>query len=796
MGGKGRGGQRRVQPRQQNQMKEVGPAIASAQDGSADMERVAKVVEETGIEASGPPAETDPGDATHSQLVDAYRSHVAARDVFERAQQAVDDLRSELERQQADLAAKVQAAERATVDNEILSDTLAERAQQLRGLEADLARRETALAADLLATSLSVYVEPLEQRRAELFEQFTTDIARSQDEARASFERMRTELVAEHERVAREETKRIEELERQRIDLEAAMATAQSAKIRHDEARADLHALRARVEDEARAVYEDDKANLAVERSAFNRYRESRTREIERILAKTALIEAWEAEVGDVDAISTRLEQLDEENDRLRAELARRSSLLEVSELQSLRSEHTALVDQIQGLRQQLADADLEREGLRSELLAAQVAVDNYEGLATTVGAYRDQVRQLRSELQHLTEIGDAKVPFRECTQMDQDPKLQQPQRTSDDEQLDLQGLVDRVQWILFNRHEGRLSYRKQDLRLFTAGLAMSRLHILEGVSGTGKTTLPIAFAEALRGGSANVAIQAGWRDRQDLLGYFNEFQGYFRESEFLRGMYRATTPAYDQGIFFVVLDEMNLSKVEQYFADYLKALEDAEGADRSQGGSVPLMDRSDLPLPRNLRRGASGGVELPLPENVWFIGTANQDETTQSFAPKTQSRSHLMELPETPPSDEAMKTELPSGVHRFEGALPARRLRDAFDRAVRDPELRSETERARRAFTDVNRELTEIDPSLALAPRFFRQLDVLAPVLVACGGTIESGIDHLTSTKVIRRMNERFNIQDSHRSRLDKALATIWSDHGLVDYAGTRTARQLGRGR
>jgi hypothetical protein len=760
------------------------------------MDRVAEALEEAGIDAPMVSTEAVSGDPTSSQLVTAYRAHLDARAAYEGAKKAMEDLRTELEHEKQDLISKLDEVKRKAAENDALGLELANRARDLRDMEADVARRETALAAELLATSFAVYVEPLEERRTELFAQFTSDIARSQEEARTSFERMRTELIAERERIAREESERLAKVERKRIELESAIAAAQAAKERHDDARAELQELRKQVEEDAEAAYEDAMANLAVERSVFNRLKEARDQEVERVLAKSVLIEAWEAEVGDVGVLASRLEQLDSENDRLRAELAQRSSLLEASEIQSLRSEQTALADSNQDLRRRLVEADLEREGLRSELLSAQAAVDNYEGLATTLAAYQDQVSQLRSELQHLTEVGDAKVPFRECTQMDQDTRLQQPQVTEDDEGLDLRALVDRVQWILYHRGDGKLSYRKQDLQLFVAGLAMSRLHILEGVSGTGKTTLPIAFAEALRGGSANVAIQAGWRDRQDLLGYFNEFQGYFRESEFLRGVYRATTPAFAQGVFFVVLDEMNLSKVEQYFADYLKALEDAEGADRSQGGSVPLMDRSDLPLPKNLRKGSSGGVELPLPENVWFIGTANQDETTQSFAPKTQSRSHIMELPETPPSAAAMKAALPTSSQRFDGALPARHLRSAFDRAISDPGLRAQTQQARDAFADVNRELLEIDASLALSPRFFRQLDVLAPVLLACGGTIELGVDHLTTSKIVRRMNERFNIQESHRTRFDKALASIWAEHSLAGYEGTRAARQLSRGR
>ena len=62
----------------------------------------------------------------------------------------------------------------------------------------------------------------------------------------------------------------------------------------------------------------------------------------------------------------------------------------------------------------------------------------------------------------------------------------------------------------------------------------MSRLHLLQGISGTGKTNLPVAFAGAIGAECKVIEIQAGWRDRQDLLGHYNVFERKFYESEFL----------------------------------------------------------------------------------------------------------------------------------------------------------------------------------------------------------------------------------------------------------------------
>ena len=87
-----------------------------------------------------------------------------------------------------------------------------------------------------------------------------------------------------------------------------------------------------------------------------------------------------------------------------------------------------------------------------------------------------------------------------------------------------------------------------------------------------GLALYPLAFVEyiarALGAGSTLVEVQAGWRDRQDLVGHFNAFERRFYESEFLQALYRAQSPRYSGLVNIVVLDEMNLSHPEQYFAD------------------------------------------------------------------------------------------------------------------------------------------------------------------------------------------------------------------------------------
>ncbi len=114
--------------------------------------------------------------------------------------------------------------------------------------------------------------------------------------------------------------------------------------------------------------------------------------------------------------------------------------------------------------------------------------------------------------------------------------------------------------------------YYKEDLiRLFISGLASTKLIILQGISGTGKTSLAYAWGKFLSNDSCVASVQPSWRDRTELFGYFNEFTKKFNETDVLREIYLA---GYNDDIHTIILDEMNIARVEYYFAEMLSILE------------------------------------------------------------------------------------------------------------------------------------------------------------------------------------------------------------------------------
>ena len=192
---------------------------------------------------------------------------------------------------------------------------------------------------------------------------------------------------------------------------------------------------------------------------------------------------------------------------------------------------------------------------------------------------------------------------------------------------------------------------------------------LLQGISGTGKTSLPLAFASAVGGGIEIIEVQAGWRDRQDLVGYYNAFHRHYYATNFLQALYKAGTPAYRDRLFLMVLDEINLSRPEQFFADFLSALEQPVGERR-----LTLVNDPVSQAPRLMMEGR----HLPIPPNVWFIGTANHDESTAEFADKTYDRAHVMEMPR---KTEAAHFDVERRVKR--NALSFTELEEAFNQAA-----------------------------------------------------------------------------------------------------------------
>lgn len=277
---------------------------------------------------------------------------------------------------------------------------------------------------------------------------------------------------------------------------------------------------------------------------------------------------------------------------------------------------------------------------------------------------------------------------------------------------------------------EKKLYYTPEDIRKFIAGMAVSRLLIMQGMSGTGKTSLAYTFGEFLQNRSVIVPVQPMWKERTDLVGYYNEFTKKFNETTLLQKMYEAN---YSSEMYVTVLDEMNIARVEYYFAEFLSLLE------------IPDTDKRWLDVVSDkwandpVRLNENGQIKLP--DNMWFIGTANNDDSTFAISDKVYDRAMIVNLDRksrefTAPHTEGIKLTV------WE-----------WEKLVREAEEEY-------GVTNRNlRRLAELDEymiktfRISFGNRIMKQITRYVPIYIACGGEELEALDDILSKKIIRKL-------------------------------------------
>jgi 5-methylcytosine-specific restriction protein B len=177
------------------------------------------------------------------------------------------------------------------------------------------------------------------------------------------------------------------------------------------------------------------------------------------------------------------------------------------------------------------------------------------------------------------------------------------------------------------------LLYSPTLIKRFAFSLMSKQFVILSGLAGSGKTQLALAFASALIKDESQmcvVPVGADWTNREPLLGFPNALQPneYVKpESGVLDLLIEANKPENAHKPYFLILDEMNMSYVERYFADFLSAMESHK--------AIPLWKGNNETTPQS----------VCLPKNLLIIGTINVDETTYMFSPKVLDRANVIEF-------------------------------------------------------------------------------------------------------------------------------------------------------
>lgn len=443
---------------------------------------------------------------------------------------------------------------------------------------------------------------------------------------------------------------------------------------------------------------------------------------------------------------------------------------------------------------------ELERNRYREEAVAARSATRELEVVKREAEAANALREHLQKELEsHKTALesrtGDAcpalsKVDAEtegEDFQSDVARRMTRPAVTS------LKDLVSHVKHYAGSRRdEEQLYYTDNDIRAFLAGMAVSRLLILQGMSGTGKSSLPRIFSEAISGFHRLIPVESSWRDRNELLGYYNDFHKKFNVNSFTIELYRSSKERCQEIPTFIVLDEMNLARIEYYFSDFLAILQEPDHAKwlielvASDMRTLPMelpeavkekMERDDpsvFSIWDKIERSRQGdrkaeatdddkgklasyleklgrltgakdlvdGRKIRVTDNVWFVGTANRDESTFEISDKVYDRAQVVSLNRKGKSE---KNYVPSG----EKYISVSDLEKLFREAVRDNKTKGDVEHRLNELDNVLMEYFDV----SFGNRIVVQTVQFAAVFVAAGGKLEDALDYQISTKILRKV-------------------------------------------
>ena len=744
-GGTQRGG--RQQPRAQNRPAAKPETSQPEQAIRTEHNHALTVALEEGLDKPQIGDEPKPEGADIEALWEMVRE---ARDVYHGARKQYESRNQELDARTAELGEQQQSITARDEELGTRESELAERRTALDKRDDDISGRERTLVdreTDVRQRELNAEAGFIKERQ-EMLSQL--------DEAREAF---RSEFAEKRQAGEARLKEREEALDERDDRLAAEQRELANVKRRLKYEDADLEELRARLDDRAErraaAIREDLEHRMRSLETQLEQARHDRDRHEETLRQRKDADRKFGHRTP--EEVLTELDALRAGNDKLQAALAERPDAGAAARLAGLEREREAWQAERAELSRKLSEYRQRHARVDIDATERESQRDVIASLTSQRELLHKAHEELREEVEGLHRRSEARTPFPACMGMDQDSELQsgQPLETVG---LELDAFVEDLQHrIAAPPSEPPLFYSLPDLRSFVGGLAMGRLILLQGISGTGKTSLPVVFARATGTQAAEIKVQAGWRDPQDLIGHYNTFEKRFHETEFLKALYHAGTPRWKDTVQVVLLDEMNLSHPEQYFSDLLSTLE-LPADDRR----LELMTHSVAAAPALL----DNEGKLRIPPNVWFVGTANHDETTMNFAPKTYDRSHVMEFPHRP--------------RTFEFDIPPPRqpvsfsaLQKAFDAAMQ--KNGDAADEAIKFLDSKLRDRIKNDFDVGWGPRLERQMRSYVPVVVAAGGTVGEATDHMLAMRLLRKLQNRHDNRPEHVKKLKEQIRESW---------------------
>lgn len=477
-----------------------------------------------------------------------------------------------------------------------LDEQLADRRRELAQIE------ERAANARALAQEEQALQERVAKRQAEL-----QAMAAKQQE----LERLQTELDAARRELADIQAKH-ESLQGQRSELDRAIAESKQRAEELKNAR-------------QRREFEADKA--------ASRLVDTR----EELGTVRAELEAARQSLADTEAARLRHEAAAERLATVQTELKKRLEKL-TPEVEALRSESRDLSQERHRLKATLSELADEHEELKTQCRELKTRRDELDVTVSelTEGEPDDVTRTRADEI--LRDLWSPVLTSRTLSSGDQEEDLVRGFR----ERLEAEGLV----------------FPERVVHAFHTTLKVGRespLVVLAGISGTGKSLLPQRYAETMGMQFQLVPVQPRWDGPQDLIGFFNYLQKRFVATEFSRALVQmaehredfspftvldrnGSVGSHGDQMLLVLLDEMNIARVEYYFSELLSRLE----IRRTIDDTVPA-ERARAAIEIETGPEVRGSLKVHLGSNVLFVGTMNEDESTQSLADKVVDRANIL---------------------------------------------------------------------------------------------------------------------------------------------------------
>ena len=654
--------------------------------------------------------------------------------------------------------------------------------------DADAYAKETCDNADKYASQI----------RTQADEERMNTLAKASNEARAAWKTQIDDLSRQIQEIAQRET----ELHDAKREFQKEQRLLQDEKIELEDLKEELQARKARYDAANPAKITELETELSDERNKYDMLKERYQALTKRLESLQVLMDTVKTEVEDpengirvtsMSDIVFALQEYREKYEKLKAVYTQYPDDASISQLEDKARKTELLECENEALQ-------LERNRYREEAVAARNATKELEIVKQEVEATNALNEHLLQELESHKSALESRTgdTCPSLSKVDAETetaafKKEINERMRKTELKSLSEIVSHVRNYAGSRPDGKqLYYTENDIRAFLAGMAVSRLIILQGMSGTGKSSLPNIFAEAISGFNKLIPVESSWRDRNELLGYYNDFNKKFNAKSFTIELYRSSKERCQQIPTFIVLDEMNLARIEYYFSDFLAILQEV----KHEKWLIELVssDMRTLPmeLPESVKSqmkkddpsvysiwekiekcrqgdlkaktsdeeegilfsyleklgqltGAKSlidGRKIRVTDNIWFVGTANRDESTFEISDKVYDRAQVVSL---------NRKGVPVGTYtpcspKF---ISVNALMDLFQTAIRKNQQTAIVQDRLQALDNIL--MDKFDTSFG--NRIVTQTVDFVAVFVAAGGRLEDALDYQISTKILRKV-------------------------------------------